>query len=114
MNHNELSIKITKSIPKEEKKNNGIYFTPKNIRTSMITKLKKYIDFNKTYDIVEPSCGSCEFIDDILLDKSIKCNIIGIEKNKKICSYPMMGYWLDIGSPADYEKAQKDIIQIKF
>jgi predicted RNA methylase len=85
MNHNELSIKITKSISKEEKKNNGIYFTPKNIRTSIIDKLKKYLDFNKTYDIVEPSCGSCEFIDDILLDKSIKCNIIGIEKNKKIC-----------------------------
>ena len=83
MNYNDLSIKITKLISKEEKKKNGIFFTPKNIRHTMIEKLKKYIDNNKTYDIVEPSCGSCEFIDDILND-NIKSKIIGIEKNKKI------------------------------
>jgi NDP-sugar pyrophosphorylase family protein len=37
-----------------------------------------------------------------------------IHKNKKVISYPMVGYWLDIGNPQDYEKAQKDIKNIKF
>lgn len=37
-----------------------------------------------------------------------------IHKRKKVCTYPVMGYWLDIGNPEDYVKAQKDILQIKF
>jgi dTDP-glucose pyrophosphorylase len=31
-----------------------------------------------------------------------------------ILSYPLVGYWLDIGKHEDFEKAQKDIYQIKF
>lgn len=37
-----------------------------------------------------------------------------IEKGKKIISYPLSDYWLDIGKHEDYEKAQKDIKHIKF
>jgi dTDP-glucose pyrophosphorylase len=37
-----------------------------------------------------------------------------IVENKKIISYPLMGYWLDIGKHEDFEKAQNDINQIKF
>ncbi len=37
-----------------------------------------------------------------------------IKKGKKIISYPLSGYWLDVGKHEDYEKAQKDIKQIKF
>jgi dTDP-glucose pyrophosphorylase len=37
-----------------------------------------------------------------------------IEQKKKIVSYPLSGYWLDIGKHEDFEKAQKDITQIKF
>jgi dTDP-glucose pyrophosphorylase/mRNA-degrading endonuclease RelE of RelBE toxin-antitoxin system len=37
-----------------------------------------------------------------------------IAENKKIISYPLMGYWLDIGKHEDFEKAQNDINQIKF
>ncbi len=33
---------------------------------------------------------------------------------KKVVSYPLVGYWLDIGRHEDYEKAQLDIKQIKF
>ena len=33
---------------------------------------------------------------------------------KKVVSYPLSGYWLDIGQHEDFEKAQKDIKQIKF
>ncbi|OFX37861.1 MAG: nucleotidyltransferase [Bacteroidetes bacterium GWA2_32_17] len=37
-----------------------------------------------------------------------------IKVGKKVISYPLAGYWLDIGSHDEYEKAQKDIQQIKF
>lgn len=37
-----------------------------------------------------------------------------LKRNKKIYSYPFKGYWLDIGKPDDYSKAQEDIKQINF
>lgn len=38
-----------------------------------------------------------------------------IKQNKKVISVPLDGYWLDIGTPEDYHKAQEDIrhLQIK-
>ena len=32
-----------------------------------------------------------------------------ITTNKKVVTFPIMGYWLDIGKPQDFEKAQSDI-----
>ena len=32
-----------------------------------------------------------------------------LELNKKVTSFPIMGYWLDIGKHEDFEKAQEDI-----
>jgi dTDP-glucose pyrophosphorylase len=37
-----------------------------------------------------------------------------IEEKKKVLSYPLLGYWLDIGKHDDFEKAQHDINQIRF
>ena len=37
-----------------------------------------------------------------------------IAAGKKVLSYPLSGYWLDIGKPEDFEKAQEDIKTIKF
>jgi dTDP-glucose pyrophosphorylase len=37
-----------------------------------------------------------------------------INDDKKVVSYPLSGYWLDIGKHEDFEKAQLDISQIKF
>ena len=37
-----------------------------------------------------------------------------LEKKLKLISYPMHNYWLDIGKPNDYLKAQNDIKHIKF
>lgn len=37
-----------------------------------------------------------------------------IQENKKVVSYPLVGYWLDIGKHDDFIKAQKDINQIRF
>ncbi|MFD2917466.1 nucleotidyltransferase family protein [Psychroserpens luteus] len=37
-----------------------------------------------------------------------------IAEKKKVISYPLVGYWLDVGKHEDFEKAQKDINTIKF
>lgn len=37
-----------------------------------------------------------------------------IKENYKVVSYPLSGYWLDIGSPNEYERAQIDVKNIKF
>lgn len=37
-----------------------------------------------------------------------------IAENLKVVSYPLVGYWLDIGKHEDFKKAQEDIKQIKF
>lgn len=37
-----------------------------------------------------------------------------IKEGKKVLAYPLLGYWLDIGKPEDYKKAQFDINKVKF
>ena len=37
-----------------------------------------------------------------------------IEIGKKVITYPILGYWLDIGKMQDYNKAQEDIKHINF
>lgn len=37
-----------------------------------------------------------------------------IKKGKKVKSYPLRGYWLDIGKHEDFKKAQEDFKHIKF
>jgi dTDP-glucose pyrophosphorylase len=37
-----------------------------------------------------------------------------ISENLKVISYPLVGYWLDVGKHEDFEKAQRDIKQIQF
>lgn len=37
-----------------------------------------------------------------------------IKKKKRVEQYPIRGYWLDIGKPDNYRKAQDDINHIKF
>lgn len=36
-----------------------------------------------------------------------------ISQEMKLISFPILGYWLDIGKPEDFEKAQEDIKHIK-
>ena len=37
-----------------------------------------------------------------------------LQKGYKVAAFPIHGYWLDIGRPQDYVKAQEDIKHIKF
>lgn len=80
-----LSIKITKQLSIEEKKLNGIFFTPNNIIEHNLKFLLNYIKTNNLFikNVLEPSCGSCEFIFNI--DKYfINTHIDGIELNNNI------------------------------
>lgn len=36
-----------------------------------------------------------------------------ISNQKKVTHFPILGYWLDIGKPQDFEKAQEDIQHLK-
>ena len=79
----DLSIKITKELSKEVKKNEGIYFTPYETIENIINFIKPlFIDY-KSINILENSCGSGEFIIN-LIKNFTNINIIGIEKNKYI------------------------------
>ncbi|MBU2928979.1 sugar phosphate nucleotidyltransferase [Winogradskyella psychrotolerans] len=51
--------------------------------------------------------------ENLYFDATDLINIL-ITKGKKITNYPIVDYWLDIGKPADFEKAQTDIKHIKF
>ena len=79
MEYSLLSKTITKSLDRNTKKNNGIFFTPPETVKRSLSVLKSQLKNVKT--ILEPSCGSCEFILP-LLEKSYK--LTGIEYNKDI------------------------------
>ena len=74
MNFSEASIKLTKNLSKETKKNEGIYFTPKSIVQKMVDFVLDY----KPKSILEPSCGSGQFLE------YFSENITAIEKNVTI------------------------------
>ena len=80
-----LSLELTKELSLKSKKDNGIYFTPKLIIKKTIDIIKNISDYTDTIKfktILEPSCGSCEFIKYITQefpDKNL--NITAIEFN---------------------------------
>ena len=77
-----ISLELTKKLTKEVKKSNGIYFTPYQIVKETIERITgdNVIYFK---NILEPSCGSCQFID--ILDSELKFETLyGVEKNEKI------------------------------
>ena len=78
----ELSQTLTKQIDKNEKKNNGIYFTPPQIIGNNIAFLQPYMKNIKT--VLEPSCGSGEYIQQILRNCKSIDSVTGVELNKTI------------------------------
>jgi tRNA1(Val) A37 N6-methylase TrmN6 len=78
-----LSYKLTKLLNKKEKKDNGIYFTPPNTVIKSLDILLHIFDTYIFNNILEPSCGSCEFIDK-LRNYYPNASITGIEYNKII------------------------------
>ena len=83
--YSSLSYKLTKSIPRDEKRNNGIYFTHPRTIVRCLDILAEY-NSNRALafdNILEPSCGSCEFIDKIRKYYPT-ASITGVEYNKTI------------------------------
>ena len=81
----DLSIKLTKKLSAQIKKNEGIFFTPPLLVKKTVDYVLNYIEYNNLVinNILEPSCGSGEFID--YLDKKVKNKTIDcVELNKTI------------------------------
>ena len=77
------SKNLTNELSKKIKKENGIYFTPPSCIEKNLNILKEYIIDSDEYDVLEPSCGSGEYI--IGLNKRYtKLKITGIEYNETI------------------------------
>jgi len=77
-----FSKNITQQFTQNEKKSDGIFFTPPNIITNIIERIKLIPDF-LVRSILEPSCGSGEFFH-YLNNNFENIDITGIEKNTRI------------------------------
>jgi len=85
--YSQLSRSLTNEISKTDKKTQGIYFTPPSCVNRTLAVLEKYVseehDQKKNIDILEPSCGSGEYVS--ALHKLFPhANITAIENNSKI------------------------------
>lgn len=78
-----LSYNLTNIIKKKEKQENGIYFTPPKTIHRCLNMLSKHRATTTFNNILEPSCGSCEFIDKIK-NYYPTATITGVEYNKTI------------------------------
>lgn len=73
----ELSIQLTEKLSKDEKKNGGIFFTPPSCIQGIIALLRKSVS-KKIHHILEPSCGSGEFIGALTIEYP-DAHITGVE-----------------------------------
>jgi len=76
--YSSISYSLTKMISKDIKKKNGIYFTPPKTIHENLNLLEPYM--NKIHKILEPSCGSCEYIK-AMNERYSNKTIIGVEYN---------------------------------
>ena len=82
MDYSSLSKDLTNKLPSAVKKENGIYFTPPSCITNNINLLKPYMSEIKS--VLEPSCGSGEFITSLQSQFPNTVSITGIELNDTI------------------------------
>lgn len=81
-----LTIDITESLTKAEKKADGIFITPRVIIKKLFDEIALFIDKTqliKPYKILEPSCGTCEIVN-YCDEQFTKPDIHAIEKNSKL------------------------------
>jgi len=128
----QLSKDITKGLNTQTKKKNGIFFTPLNIIEDAINIVKNHCEKNNKNikRILEPSCGSCEFImklnnlyEDVRIDgieyvpeifEKIKNIEFGDKNNIKLFNkdflqYENEMYDLIIGNPPYYVMKKTEI-----
>jgi adenine-specific DNA-methyltransferase len=81
----DLTRRITKRLSKTEKKEHGIFITPRNVIERLIKKTDTFIESLdiEIEDVLEPSCGTCEIIQ--YLDTNYSGLVIdGVEYNSTI------------------------------
>ena len=89
----------------------GVVNSEKNNIQSMTEKPSYYFDINTGIYVISPE-----------LLEQVEPQFIGmptileqqIGKSQKVVSYPIHEYWLDIGQIEDYNRAQRDIINLDF
>ena len=89
----------------------GVVNSEQNNIQSMTEKPSYYFDINTGIYVISPT-----------LLEQVEAQFIGmptileqqIEKLQKVVSYPLHEYWLDIGQMEDYNRAQRDIINLDF
>jgi type I restriction-modification system DNA methylase subunit len=81
MDYSSISKELTNKISKQEKKDDGIYFTPPSCVIRTLHTLEPFI--RKMTNVIEPSCGSGEYITAIQRIFP-HLQITAIEKNPKI------------------------------
>jgi tRNA1(Val) A37 N6-methylase TrmN6 len=82
MDFSSVSKELTTRLPKDVKKNSGIYFTPPSCVKTNLQLLEPYLQCNKI-NVLEPSCGSGEYIT-ALHSKYPQFQINAIEYNETI------------------------------
>jgi len=75
----ELSKQLTRDLPADVKKQQGIYFTPSSITSKLTNLVFKHKKDIKT--VLEPSCGSGQFLDQL---NQHSVDIVSIEQNQLI------------------------------
>jgi len=81
----DLTLKVTKSLTKKEKKDFGIFISPNSIISELYSSVltHKKNDLSSIKKLLEPSCGTCEIIK--YCDERLNnIEIDGIELNDKI------------------------------
>lgn len=77
----DLSVRLTRALPKDVKKNEGIFFTPPAVVRSAVERVLPYM--KNGIRVLEPSCGSCEFVREVA-NRMPSATITGIENNRVI------------------------------
>lgn len=124
-----LTIDITASLSKTEKKADGIFITPRVIIKKLFDEIVLFIDKTILLKILEPSCGTCEIVN-YCDERFSKPEIHAIEKNSKLFTgisgiqfkhpvqlfnqdfltyEPMMKYDFIVTNPPYYVCSKKDI-----
>lgn len=89
----------------------GVVNSENNMIQDMSEKPSYFFDINTGIYVISPEIlakVTAQFVGmPAIIENQIK-------KNKKVASYPLHEYWLDIGQMEDYNRAQRDIINLDF
>lgn len=81
--YSQITLEVTRRLSKAEKKEYGFFVTPPSIIGKLITQIQSLYSSRSFTNILEPSCGTCEFlsaVSKIYLDSHVD----GIEWNKTV------------------------------